>query len=226
MRSTWTGLAVSCSLGLLFVHGPVPGQTTAPKYHAAAVSQAGFIPFPMNTQTPGFVSVDVLVTSNGMPQDVVVVRDLPPLTSGVVGAVRGWQYTPATLNGDAVPGIVPIAVAFNPYNPSGVGLPGLSLQPPQAKVVSNFQPPGLVQASYANYPPNTVVSGTVVLKVGIGTVGRVHEVTVVQGIDALDTPSINAAKTWQFTPAMYKGKPVPADVIVAFVYAPPQAGTR
>lgn len=226
MTSTWTGLTVSCALGLLFAAGPAPRQTTNPKYHAAAVSQAGFIPFPMNTNTPGFVSVDVLVTSNGIPQDVIVVRDLPPLTSGVVNAVRGWHYTPATLNGDSVPGIVPIAVAFNPFNPSGVGLPAQDLQAPQAQVVSNFQPPALVHANYANYPPNTVASGTVVLKIHIDTIGRVHQVTVVHGKDVLNAASIRAVATWQFTAAIYNGKPVPAGVIVAFVYAPPEEGTR
>lgn len=226
MRSTWTGLMVTGALGLLCAASPAAGQTNTPKYHAAAVSQAGVIPFPMNANTPGFVSVDVLVTSNGMPQDVLVVRDLPPLTSGVVNAVRGWHYNPATLNGDAVPGVVPIAVAFNPFNPSGVGLPAQNLQPPQAQAVSNFQPPALVQANYANYPPNTIASGTVVLKIHIDTTGRVHQATVVHGKDVLNAASIKAVSTWQFTAAMYNGKPVPADAVVAFVYAPPEQGTR
>jgi TonB family protein len=225
MRSTRTGVSAACALGLLFVGGSVSGQAV-PKYHAAEVSQAGSIAFPLNTRTPGFVSVDAIVASNGMPQDVVVVRDLPPLTAAVVSAVRGWQYAAATVDGSAVAGIVQIAVAFNPYNPSGVGLPAQSLQPPQAQVVSNFQPPGLVQANYANYPPNAVVSGTVVLKVRIGSSGHVHSVAVVQGKDALNSASINAVKTWQFTPAMYKGKSVPADMIAVFVYAPPEEGTR
>lgn len=225
MRSTWTSVTAA-ALALLLAGSLAIAQTATPRYHAAAVSQAGTIAFPLNTRAPGFVSVDVLVTSNGTPQDVVVVRDLPPLTGAVVSAVRGWSYTAATANGDAVPGSVPIAVAFNPYNPSGVGLPAQSLQPAQAQVVNNFQPPGLVQASYAIYPPNTVTAGTVVLKVRVGSSGRVHDVTVLQGIDALNSASINAAKTWQFTPAMYQGKAVRAEVIVAFVYAPPQEGTR
>jgi TonB family protein len=226
MRATRAGLAGTCALGILLISNPVSAQTTETKYHAAGVSQAGTIAFPLNTKTPGFVSVDALVTSNGMPQDVVVVRDTPPMTGAVVSSVRGWHYTPATVNDHAVPGIVPITVAFNPFNPSGVGLPGQSLQPAQVQVVSNFQPPHVVQASYANYPPDTVTSGTIVLKVRVGSSGRVHDVTVIRGKDALNAPSISAARNWQFTPAMYKSKAVAADVIVAFVYAPPEAGTR
>jgi TonB family protein len=225
MRATWSS-AAAVALGLLSLGSLAIGQTTTPKYHAAVVSQAGTVPFPLNTRTPGIVSVDVAVSSSGAAQNVVVVRDLPPLTAAVVSAVKGWSYTAATANGDSVSGIVPIAVAFNPYNPSGVGLPAQSLQPAQAQVVSNFQPPGVVQASYANYPPNTVASGTVVLKVHVSSSGRVHDVSVVQGIDALNAASITAAKTWEFSPAMYKGKPVSAEVVIAFVYAAPQEGTR
>jgi len=226
MRATWAGVAGICSLGVLFISNPVSAQITSAKYHAAGVSQAGTIPFPLNAHTPGFVSVDVILTSNGTPQDVVVVRDMPPLTGAVVNSVRGWHYAPATVSDDGVPGIVSITVAFNPFNPSGVGLPAQTLQPPQAQVVSNFQSPHVVQANYAVYPPNTVASGTVVLKVHVGSTGRVHAVTVVRGKNPLNAPSISAARNWQFTPAMYKGNAVSADVIVVYVYAPPEEGTR
>jgi len=204
----------------------VSAQSTAPKYHQATVSQAGGIPYPINAQQPGFVSLDVLVDTRGAVQNVIVVRDVPPLTAAAENAVKTWQFTPATLNGDAVAGIVRVNVAFNPFNPSGVGLPGGPLQPAQARVVADFQPPGLLKAGYAVYPPNTVAYGTVVLDVKVGSDGSVRDVTVNLGKDSINTPSINAAKTWQFTPATFQGKTLAANTVVVFVFAPPQANTR
>jgi outer membrane biosynthesis protein TonB len=204
----------------------VRGQTSVGKYHAAGIAQASDIGFPVNAKTPGFVSLDVSVDANGGLQSIAVVRDLPPFTDAVVGAVKTWQFTPAMLDGQGLPGTVSVDVAFNPYNPSGVGLPGLSLQPAAATVPGNFQPVGLTKANYAKYPPNTVVSGSVVLQVHVGSGGEVHGVVAVRGKGILIGAATAAVKSWGFSPAMYKGKAVPADVVAAFVFAPPEAGTQ
>ena len=195
-------------------------------YHAASVAQAGGIPYPINSQAPGFVTLDVSVDASGAVQEVAVVRDVPPLTAAAQGAVKNWQFTPATVDGQTAPGAVPVDVAFNPYNPSAVGLPGESLQPPTSTVSGDFQPAGLVKANYAVYPPNTVASGTVVMVVRVGSDGSVHRVRVLRGKAVLTDAATAAVKTWGFTPATYKGSAVGADVTVAFVFAAPQAGTR
>jgi hypothetical protein len=201
-------------------------QTGAEKYHAAKVVQGGDIPYPLNTRTPGFVSLDVIVDSSGKPENMIVVRDVPPLTGAVQSSVKNWQFAPAMEDGQAVTGVVQVDVAFNPFNPSGVGLPGASLQPSNPTGGGNFQPVNLQNASYASYPPNTVAYGTVVLQVHVGRDGKVHRVTAMRGKAELSAPAIVAAKTWTFAPANYKGKPVGSDVVVAFVFALPQAGTQ
>ena len=201
-------------------------QSTAEKYHAAKVAQASDIPYPLNTRTPGFVTLDAIVDSSGTLQKTFVVRDVPPLTDAVQDSVKNWQFSPAMEGGQAVAGMVPITVAFNPFNPSGVGLPGAPLQPPDSSAGGNFHPATLQSASYAIYPPNTVAYGTVVLQLHIGSDGKVHKVTPIGGKPELSTPSIAAAKTWAFSPASYKGKAVGSDVVVVFVFAPPQAGTQ
>jgi TonB family protein len=203
------------------------GQSTGgAKYHAAGVAQAGSIAYPMNSQAPGFVSFAVSVDPSGGVQNVTVVRDVPPLTAAAQNAVNSWQFTPATVDGQAVAGVAPVDVAFNPYNPGGVGLPGESLQPPTGTASGDFQPAALAKANYANYPPNTVASGTVVMVVHVGSEGNVHRVRVLRGKGVLTDAATAAVKTWQFTPATYKGSAVGGDVAVAFVFAPPQAGTR
>jgi TonB family protein len=221
MRRGWAVVA-----GLLLPAVGTLGQTAGGKYHAGGIGQAGVIAYPMNSQAPGFVTLDVSLDAGGSVQNVTVVRDVPPLTSAAQSAVKGWQFTPAMVDGQGVPGVVRVNVAFNPYNPSGVGLPGEALQPASGTASGNFQPAGLQQANYATYPPNTVSAGTVVLQVHVGSSGEVHGVIVVRGKSALSGAATAAAKTWVFTPAMYQGKPVGSDVVVAFVFALPQAGTR
>jgi outer membrane biosynthesis protein TonB len=201
-------------------------QSGAEKYHAAKVVQASDIPYPLNTRTPGIVTLDVILDSSGKVQNTVVIRDVPPLTDAVQTSVKNWQFSQATENGQAVNGLVQINVAFNPFNPSGVGLPAAPLQPPGSNGGGTFHPASLQSASYAIYPPNTVAYGTVVLQLRVGSDGKVHKVTPIGGKEELSTPSITAAKTWGFSPATYKGKSVGSDVVVVFVFAPPQAGTQ
>jgi TonB family protein len=217
------GLFVLSLMAGVWVKGQSAGGAG---YHAAAVAQGGSIPYPINSQAPGFVTLGVSVDASGAVQNVTVVRDVPPLTAAAAGAVKNWQFTPATVDGQAAAGVVPVDVAFNPYNPSGVGLPGESLQPPSTTVGGDFQPAALVKANYAAYPPNTVASGTVVMVVHVRSDGSVHRVRVLRGKGVLTDAATAAVKTWGFTPATYKGSTVGGDVTVAFVFATPQAGTR
>jgi len=196
------------------------------KYHAAGLGQASEIAYPMNASAPGIVTLDASVDGSGTVQNVSVVRDVPPFTNAAVSAVKTWQFTPALVEGQGVPGVVRVNVAFNPYNPSGVGLPGETFQPVAGNAVGNFVPAGVTKAHYANYPPNTVASGTVVLQVHVGHEGKVHGAVVVRGKGGLTGAATAAAKTWVFTPGTYEGKNVSSDVVVGFVFASPQMGTR
>jgi outer membrane biosynthesis protein TonB len=202
------------------------GQSSEQKYHAAGIAQGGDIPYPINTQAPGFVTFDVSVDASGSVQGVNVVRDVPPLTAAAQGAVRGWQFTGAALDDQHVQGTVRVDVAFNPFNPAGVGLPGETLQAPTGGARGKFVPAGLQKANYATYPPNTVAGGTVVLKVAVGKTGKIHGVTALQGAGVLADAASAAAKTWVFAPALYDGKAVGSEVVVVFVFANPAAGTR
>ncbi len=227
MRRAWVAATGGLFVLSLMAGVWVKGQSTGGAgYHAASVAQAGSIPYPMNSQAPGFVTLDVSLDASGAVQNVTVVRDVPPFTTVAQGAVKNWQFSPATVDGQAAAGVVPVDVAFNPYNPSGAGLPGESLQPPSATVSGDFQPAGLVKANYAAYPPNTVASGTVVMMVRVGSDGNVHRVRVLRGKGVLADAATAEVKTWGFTAATYRGTAVGADVAVAFVFAMPQAGTR
>jgi TonB family protein len=215
--------------GVILLTTATWGQTGARRsYHGAAVGHAEGIIYPMNSRTTGIVTLDISVDVTGTVQNVRVVRDVPPLTSAAQSAVQGWQFTPALVNGQAAAGTVRVNVVFNPFNPSGVGLPGASLQPANnssGATRGDFQPAQVTAASYATYPPHTVMAGTVVLQVHVGSGGEVHGVIVARGTGSLSGTASKAVKTWKFTPASYEGKAVASDVVVAYVFAPPAAGT-
>jgi len=212
--------------GVLVLATVAWGQTGGGHYHAAGIAQAGRIAYPMNSQSPGIVTLDVSLDATGAVQNVSVVRDLPPFTTAAQSAVQGWQYTPAMVDGQGVAGTARVNVVFNPFNPGGVGLPGAALQPVTNAGSGDFQPAQVQTAGYATYPPSTVTSGTVVLQVHVGGDGKVHGVIVVRGKGALSGTATQTVKTWTFSAASYQGKAVSSDVVVAFVFASPQSGTR
>jgi TonB family protein len=225
-RRRVTSAAALMTLMSLLVGLRVQGQGSG-KYHSAGLAMAGDIAYPMNSRAPGFVTLDVGVSLSGAAQNVTVIRDVPPLTAAAQSGINGWQFTPATADGQAVPGVVRVNVAFNPFNPSGVGLPGESLQPSTGTAGDDFQPAKALKANYADYPPNTVASGTIVMQVHVESDGKIHRVSVISGkIGGLVGAATKAVKTWSFAPALYKGQAVASDVVVAFVFASPQAGTR
>jgi TonB family protein len=215
--------------GVILLTTATWGQTDAGGgYHGAGVGHAGDVTYPMNSRTTGIVTLDISLDAAGTVQNVEVVRDIPPLTSAAQSAVRSWQFTPAMMNGQATAGTARVNVVFNPFNPSGVGLPSPPLQPANSNsgtTSGDFQPVQATAARYATYPPHTVMAGTVVLQVHVGSGGQVHGVIVVRGTGSLSGTASKAVKTWRFTPATYKGKAVASDVVVAYVFASPAAGT-
>ena len=216
--------------GVILLSAPTWGQTGAGGgFHGPTLGHTGEITYPMNSSTTGIVTLDISVDANGTVQNVGVVRDVPPLTNAAQSAVRSWQYLPAMMNGQLTAGTVRVHVVFNPFNPSGVGLPTLPLQPANSNAGANrgdFQPAQVTEAHYAKYPPHTVQAGTVVLQVHVESAGQVQGVIVARGTGSLNGTASKAVRTWKFTPASYKGETVASDVVVAYVFASPAAGTR
>jgi hypothetical protein len=205
------------------------GQTGAGgNYQDAGIARMGDIAYPVNSSTTGIVTLDVNVDATGEIQNLGVVRDVPPLTAAAQSAIMSWKFTPAGVSGHPAGGTARVHVVFNPYNPSGVGLPGAPLQPAASKAGAangDFVPADVKTASYATYPGNTVTAGTVVLELRVGPEGTVDGLRVRRGLGKLAGPVTRAVKNWTFVPARYKGSPVASAAFVAFVFAPPAAGT-
>ena len=159
MNRRW-GVALA---GAILLTAPTWGQIDAGGgYHGPALGHAGDVTYPMNSSTTGIVTLDISVDATGTVQNVGVVRDVPPLTSAAQSAVRSWQFTPAIVNGLATAGTVRVNVVFNPFNPSGVGLPSPPLQPANSNEGAkrgDFQPAQVTEAHYATYPPTYGAGG-------------------------------------------------------------------
>jgi outer membrane biosynthesis protein TonB len=196
------------------------------KFVAPKVLSAGEIAYPMSSGSTGMVTLQVNLDGNANVQNVLVVRDVPPLTSAAQTAVQGWSYAAAKQNGNGVASSLRVTAVFNPFNPSGVALPSPDLGPAENGGSAPYIPAQVTSARYATYPPNSVASGTVVLDVKIGSGGGIKKVSVVQGVAALTGPATIAVKAWSFSAATRNGKAVESHTVVAFVFASPAAGTQ
>jgi len=197
-------------------------------YRPVGITAASDIPYPVNARATGFVTLDVSVNASGNVQKIQVLRDVPPLTDTAVTAVKKWQFTAAQLNGNPVAGRLRVNAVFNPFNPGGISIPSEAWKVVEATGgggAGEFRPAEVTAATYATYPVNTVVSGTVVLDVTVGKDGKVASQKVIHGVAPLTTASIEAVTSWQFQAAKYKGNPAASHVVVAFVFPSPALGT-
>ena len=212
---------------MLFAAG-LWGQAAGEGYRPAGVTKGGDIVFPADSAVTGLVTLDINVDKTGTVQNVTVIRDLPPLTAAAQDALKNWQFGPAVRGGRMEAGDVRVEIVFNPFNPGGTGIPGGN-EPAATDADGNdmeFQPAQVASAAYATYPENTVASGTVILQLNVGPDGTVNGARVFRGSGPLAGAATRTAKSWQFTPATYKGTAVTSVVPVAFVFANPAQGTR
>ena len=193
------------AVGLLAGVG-AQGQS-AGKYHAAGIAQAGDIAYPMNSQAPGFVTLDVSVDASGAVQNCdggarcAATDELRRRTPCRVGNI-----TPAMVDGQGVAGTVRVNVAFNPFNPSGVGLPGESLQPASGGASGRFSTGAVAEGELRDVSAKYGDVGDGGFAGACWGDGKVHGVIVVRGKGALNGTATAAAKTWAFTAATYKGQ--------------------
>jgi TonB family protein len=192
-----------------------------PQYVPADISTASDIAYPVDTLAAGAVTLLLNLDDTAHLQNVTVLRDFQPLTSSVQNAVQNWTFTPASLNGQPVSSNLSVTAIFNIFNPAGgAAYQSLVLAPPQTPVpdASQYIPPQIIMASFANYPQSSVSKGTVVLDVTVGKGGQPRKIHVIQGVQTLTQQAVSAVKTWSFNPATIQGQPIPSQIIIAFVF--------
>jgi len=60
----------------------------------------------------GIVILEAVIAEDGAVRDVRVLRSLPLLDAAAIDAVRQWRFTPTLLNGQPVPVVMTVTVAF------------------------------------------------------------------------------------------------------------------
>lgn len=60
----------------------------------------------------GVVILEAVIAEDGTVRDVKVLRSVPLLDQAAVDAVRQWRFTPTLLNGQAIPIVMTVTVAF------------------------------------------------------------------------------------------------------------------
>ena len=192
-----------------------------PQFTSPDIASAGAIQYPVNTLAAGAVSLLLSLDSSAQIRNVQVLRDFPPLTSSVQNAVQSWTLTPAILNGHPVSSEISVTVIFNIFNPAGgAAYQSLVLAPPQSipPDASQFTPPQINMASFANYPADSVSQGTVVLDVTLSKAGAPTKIRVVRGIPTLTEQAVIAVKNWGFNAATIQGQLTRSQMVIAFVF--------
>ncbi len=85
------------------VRAPQKIKDAAPRY--PAIAQAAGV--------QGRVILEAVISEEGAVRDVRVLRSEPLLDDAAVDAVRQWRFTPTLLNGQPVPVVMTVTVAFS-----------------------------------------------------------------------------------------------------------------
>ncbi|HXW61190.1 MAG TPA: energy transducer TonB [Candidatus Acidoferrales bacterium] len=197
----------------------------SPKFVSPVLLTAGDIPYPVASIASGIVSVTVNLDAAGQLQSVQVLRDIPSLTSPTVAAIKQWTFAPGKLDDNPVPSSLNVSVVFNPavLQTRRLALP--SVQPAPPPHPQGYLPPEISAAFYANYPPNSVATGAVVLNVVVGDSDQIRKVSTIRAIPSLTSQARAAVNAWSFNSATFQGKAIESDVIIGFVFRSPAAGS-
>ena len=195
------------------------------RYVPPDVVTAGEIPYPPDSIASGIVTLSIDLDTAGQIRNVLVLRDIPSLTDPAVSAVKSWMFAPGKLEGKPIASSLNVSVVFNPGNLQTHDLTLAPLQPTPPPNPPGYLPPEIAAASYANYPMNSVATGTVVLDATIGKSGEIKRLLPIRPVPSLTSPAINAVKSWTINAATFHGKAITSKLIIAFVFRPPTITT-
>src|ERR1700684_3870800 len=88
-----------------------------------------------------------------------------------------------------------------------------------------FTAADIASATDIPFPPNSIAVGVVTLSLSLDASGKIQNVEVQRDIPSLTSVLQSAVQTWTFTPATYKGNPIPSTLSVNAVFQPNQLTT-
>lgn len=112
------------------------------------------------------------------------------------------------------------AVATVP--PDTQPLAAVPVEPPKPSVITQAKPVKQVNPSYPESARTVGATGRVVIRVTVGTNGKVVDATILSsfGNPACEAAALSAAKKWEFTPATKDGVPFEQKISIPFNFTP------
>jgi outer membrane biosynthesis protein TonB len=83
-----------------------------PPFFPPVLNTATFAPYPSKAKAQGAVVFNVTLDTNGNASQVVTLRDLPPLTASATAALKNWNFSAATYDGNPIQSHMAVAFVF------------------------------------------------------------------------------------------------------------------
>jgi TonB family protein len=219
-----------CAAALLvpavtFAQQPVPIQdvTKAPvrtKYVAPVYPREA-----QSARVSGTVVIEAVIGPDGIVKDAKILRSIALLDEPALAAVRQWEYTPTTLNGQPVPVIMTVSVNFTLRDRRGMSAPVTAMSPSAVppepvllkgkevlRIGGNVKAPERVKYVQPVYPADMLadhVSGIVIIEAIIDETGHVAQTKVLRSVPGFDQAAVDAVMQWEYTPTLLNGLAVP-----------------
>jgi len=176
---------------------------------------------PPNAVAGTCVLADVPVDARGRIGEIKILQGLGPFNDSSTRAIKQWQFSPASLNGQPTASRVGVLVVFRPPGLGNTGFGGPSLGYKQPTPSKNNHPPLPLSITDPGYPQTATAEGVVIIDVPIDKNGNPLTMLTVQDVPQLTDLARAAVGSWKFMPAMESGKPIVGMLIVAVSFVRP-----
>jgi len=176
---------------------------------------------PYNAVSGTSVLADVPVDARGRIGEIKILQGLGPFNDSATRAIKQWQFSPASLNGQAKASRVGVLTIFRPPALGNVGGGGPSLGYKQPTPPKNNHPPMPLAITDPGYPQSATTEGVVIIDVPIDKNGNPLTMLTIQDVPQFTDVARAAIQSWKFMPAMESGQPVVGMLIVAVSFRRP-----
>lgn len=230
-------IALSCAPGTGQTSSPAAQQTPAPVGAASTgqgspdkpeeyalepieISKVTYPPAAKEQKVQGKVVGMILVSEIGGVESIHFFKGDAILAAAAEQAAKQWKFKPVTKDGQPVPVIARATFNFVlPENPQDTEDVAAELDQvarfPQSVRVSNGVTQGLVlrkvNPSYPEEARKARIQGTVLFQAKISKEGKIADLQVTSGPEALIPAATEAVRQWQYKPYLLMGRPVEVD---------------
>jgi len=176
---------------------------------------------PANAVAGTCVLADVPVDARGRIGEITILQGLGPFNDSATRAIKQWQFSPASRNGQSVASRVGVLTVFRPPALGNAGVGGPSLGFKQPTPAKNNHPPMPIAITDPGYPQTATTEGVVIIDVPIDKNGNPLTMVTIQDVPQLTDVARAAVQSWKFMPAMESGQPVVGRLIVAISFVRP-----